>query len=164
MNLYLRQWTAVALACLLMAITVFPAAAQSNCRTALGRIAKTEALRAIERNRETACSGFRLGPAAIDKTRALELTDFEFCESGPVVTARLSVRVECATSDRAVFRQRVSDTLSAQASANLDSCTVSEARVWASGFLTQVALDWANANQRLADAVARAIRPYCVPQ
>lgn len=64
------------------------------------------------------------GELAIDKTKNLSLKQFELCEDGPVVTARIIVHIECATSDAAVFRTSVADTLAATASANLDSCTV----------------------------------------
>ena len=135
--------------------------AQQNCDTGLGRIAKAATLRAISQNQKTACSGFKQGQIAIDKTRALELTAFALCESGPVVTARIAVRIACATSDSALIQTSATDTLSAQASANLDTCTVSDAQVSANGFLTKVGLNFANANQRLKAAAEREIKPYC---
>ena len=135
--------------------------APPNCNTAFGRIAKVAAERAVQDNRQTACKGFKQGDLAIDKTRALELKAFELCENGAVVTARINVRVKCATSDSALIRTSVADTLSAQVSANLETCTVSDALVLASGFLTNVGLDWANANHKLKEAAEREIKPYC---
>ena len=135
--------------------------AQPICNTALSRIAKAALLRAIEQNRHTACSSVEQGQIAIDKTRVLRLEDFQLCEDGAVVSAKLSVHIECATSDSAVIKTSAEDTLSAEASADLDKCTVYGVRAWASGFLANVGLNWIDANRKLKVAAEKEIRPYC---
>lgn len=142
-------------------VVAYDTSAAPNCGTALGRIARVATERAVLENQQTACKGFKRGALAIDKTKALELKKFELCENGAVVTARIDVRVECATSDAALIRTSATDTLSAQASANLETCTVSDTRVSASGFLANVGLDWANADRKLKEAAEREIKPYC---
>jgi hypothetical protein len=132
-----------------------------NCNTALGRFARAAAERAVIENRQTACKGFRHGSFAIDKTRALELRAFSLCENGAVVTVRIDVRIECATSDAAFIRTSVDDTLSAHVSANLETCKVFGEQVSGNGFLTNVGLDWANVAQDLKEAAEREIKPYC---
>lgn len=157
-------YTALKLFCIALlshAILIPSASAQKSCSTALGRIARAAAERAVANNMQTACKGFKQGRFAIDKTKSLELKTFELCENGAVVTAQLSVRIECATSDAAVISVSAEDTLSARASANLDTCRVSEARVWSNGFLANVGLDWANADRKLKEAAEREIKQYC---
>ncbi|MFT3800809.1 MAG: hypothetical protein QM766_06265 [Burkholderiaceae bacterium] len=151
------------LAFLLLLVSALPstAEAQPNCNTALSRIAKTALLRAIDQNRQTACSNFKQGQIAIDKTRVLRLEDFQLCEDGAVVSAKLSVHIECATSDSAVIKTSAQDTLSAEAFADLDKCTVSGARAWGNGFLTNVGLNWIDANRKLKEAAEKEIHPYC---
>ena len=153
----------IALALLLsFASAWFSAAhAEPNCNTALSRIAKAAVLRAIDQNKHTACSGFKQGQLAIDETRTLRLDSFQLCEDGAVVSAKLSVLIECATSSNAFIKTSVGDTLSAEASADLDKCTVSGARAWGSGFLTNVGLNWSDVDRKLKEAAEKEIQPYC---
>jgi len=149
-----------------VAISWIPSAqAEENCNTALSRLAKTAAESAVKENKETACSGFKLKdspiPIAIDKTKVLELVDFKLCEDGAVVKAHIKVNIECATSDNAMIKASQSDTLSAQASANLDSCTVSDSQIQASSDLTKVGLNLLDANQKFKEAAEREIRKFC---
>lgn len=137
------------------------AGAEPNCNTALSRIAKAAVLRAIDENKNTACSSFKQDQIAIDKTRNLTLNDFQLCEDGAVVSTKLSVQIECATSDSAVIKTSARDTLSAQVTADLDKCTVSDAHAWGSGFLTNVGLTWINVDRKLKEAAEKEIRPYC---
>ena len=127
----------------------------------MSRIAKAALVRAIDDNKGTACSGFKQGQIAIDKTRDLRLESFMLCEDGAVVSAKLAVRIECATSDSALIKTSAADTLSAEASADLDKCTVSEARAWGGGFVTNVGLNWIEANRKLKEAAEKEIRAYC---
>lgn len=140
------------------------AGAADSCNTALSRVARAEAMRAIEANRQTVCEGLRSGEARVDKTEALELQHISLCENGPVVKASIVIRVACRTSPRAVFQVHVSEKLRADAVANLDTCAVTNARASASGFLVDALLKWGNADQKLSEEVARAIRPYCANQ
>ena len=148
----------------LVAMSRIPSAlGKENCDTVLSRVAKAAAEKAINENRETACSGIKKGPLGIDKTKALELKGFQLCEKDAVVTAHIEVRIECATSDNAVIRTSVSDKLSAKASADLDSCTVSEdTQIRANGDFTRFGLNLSNANQKFKEAVKKEIQPYCI--
>lgn len=135
--------------------------AQPNCNTALSRIARAAADQAVVENQDKACAGFKKDQFAIDKTKSLKLESFKVCEAGPVVTAEVSVHIECATSDAAFIKTQVADTLFATVTANLDNCVVSNVRVWANGFLTTVGLSFTNASQKLNDAAVKEIKPYC---
>ena len=157
-----RLGSLIALLLSLASAWLSAAEAEPNCNTALSRVAKAALLRAIDENKHTACSGFKHGQIAIDKTRVLQLKDFQLCEDGAVVSAKLSVHIECATSDSAVITTSVQDTLSAKASADLDKCTVSDVRAWGSDFLTKVGLNWIDANRKLTEAAEKEIRLYCI--
>jgi len=156
-----RLGSRIALLLSLASAWLSAAKAEPNCNTALSRMAKAALLRAIDENKHTACSGFKRGKIAIDKTRVLQLKGFQLCEDGAVVSAELSMHIECATSDSAVITTSAQDTLSAKASADLDKCTVSDVRAWGSGFLTNAGLNWIDANRKLMEAVGKEIRPYC---
>lgn len=138
-----------------------PLAAAENCNTALSRLARAEVVRAIEQHRHTACEELNGGAIGLDKTKALELKDLKVCEDGPVVTASIAIRIECATSPSAVWRTSQGDTLSAAATANLDTCKVSNVKVSAAGFLADQVLQQTGASARLKDEAEKAIKKFC---
>jgi hypothetical protein len=120
-----------------LALLCEPAIAQAeeNCNTALARIAKKAAEKAIADHRDNACAGLKKGPFGIDKTKALELRKFSLCETGPVVAASITVHVWCATSDKAVFPADLADDVTATASANLDTCRVLDVDISSTTFI-----------------------------
>jgi hypothetical protein len=132
-----------------------------NCDTALSRIAKANAVKAIDQYRDTACSGLKQGLIVIDKTRELKLTSFELCEIGSVVEAAISIQVRCATSDAALIKVEVGDTASAKAAADLDTCKVLSASASAQNLVSQTGLSLAGVDEKLKDAIAKIIQPYC---
>lgn len=153
-----RLWPAMAVA---LFVGVGPAVGQENCNTALTRLARGAAEKAIRENGNDACSGLKHGPLAIDKTKALELREFRLCEEGPIVRASVAVYIKCATSDAAFVRTSLDETMSAIATANLDTCKVTDARVSAAGDLARAGLIGAGAANKMRDEIEKAIKPYC---
>jgi hypothetical protein len=98
-----------------------PASAQTqeNCNTALTRIARKAAEKAVADHRDDACAGLKKGPFGIDKTKALELRAFSLCETGPIVAATITVHVRCATSDQALISADLEDDVTASASSRI---------------------------------------------
>lgn len=133
---------------------------QPNCST-LSRVAKTVIVKAVSDNRDKACAGLKKGPIGIDKTKKLELSNFKLCEDGPIVSAEISADIECGTSDAAFIYISVADTLTATASADLDSCRVLDTNVWAKGDLTNAGIKIADLNAKLKEAAEKEIKPYC---
>jgi hypothetical protein len=158
-------WSAVAAtaAFLISSVLIFDSSAQParTCNTALSRIAKAAVLKAIDQNRDTACSGIKQGPLGIDKTKELNLAGFELCEIGSVVEAAISVKIKCATSDAALIKVEIEDTASAMASADLDTCKVLSASASAENLVSKAGLDLAGVDEKLKDAIAKVIQPYC---
>ncbi|MDA9406504.1 hypothetical protein XH98_34165 [Bradyrhizobium sp. CCBAU 51745] len=140
-----------------------PATAQTeeNCNTALTRIAKKAAEKAVADHRDDACAGLKKGPFGIDKTKALELRSFSLCETGPVVAATITVHVRCATSDQALISADLEDDLTASVSANRDTCEALDADVSAGKFENQTGIQIANLKDKLRDAAAKQIKVYC---
>ena len=99
------------------------ASGQPNCNTALSRLAKAAAQKAITAHENTACSGLKNGAVRIDKTKRLEMLDVRVCEDGSVVSANISVRVRCATSDAAFVKVEIEEIASALASADRNLCS-----------------------------------------
>jgi hypothetical protein len=149
----LAIWALVAMPCI--------AVSQENCNTALSRIARREADKAIATHLGDACSGLKSGSIAVDKTKLLELRSFRLCENGPLVTASVTVRVKCGTSDQALIRLEIEDDLTATASANLDTCQVLDARISAGGSVAEAGLRAAGLSKKLHDAAQNEIKPYC---
>src|SRR5262245_52333399 len=89
------------LACALLADAT-EALSEENCNSALSRLARGAAEKAIREHQNNACSGLKQGIFGVDKTKALLLREFRLCEDGPMVRATLTVYVECATSDAAL--------------------------------------------------------------
>jgi hypothetical protein len=135
--------------------------AQENCNTALTRIAKKAAEKAIADHRDNACAGLKKGPFGIDKTRALELRKFSLCETGPVVVASITVHVWYATSDRAVLKADLEDDITATASANLDTCQVLNTDVSSKTFIVETGIRVAELEKKLRDAAEKEIKDYC---
>ncbi len=146
-----------------MFLDVAVALGQPNCNTALSRLARGAAEKAIRENQTKACSGLKQGPIAIDKTKDLELKAFELCEDGPIIRASAAVFIRCATSDAAVIRASASETVKAVAVANLDTCKVTEASVSANGDLAQAVLKLVGADKNMRSEIEKAIKPYCKP-
>ncbi|MFA5947903.1 MAG: hypothetical protein WC806_02945 [Candidatus Gracilibacteria bacterium] len=134
---------------------------EPNCNTALGRVAKTLVTRAVSDNKDRACAGLKKGPIGIDRTKKLGLSDFKLCEDGPIVSAEVSADIECGTSDAAFIRVSVEDTLTATASADLDSCRVLDTKVSAKGELANVGIKIADLSAKLKEAAEKEIKPYC---
>jgi hypothetical protein len=137
------------------------AVGQDNCNTALTRIARKVAERAVIDHHDNACAGLKKGPFGIDKTKVLELEKFSLCETGPIVAASITVHVKCATSDQAVFKDDVEDDLTATASANLDTCQVLDADVTSEKFLVETGIKVADLKRQLREAAEREIKDYC---
>jgi hypothetical protein len=134
---------------------------QENCNTALTRIAKKAAEKAIADHLDDACAGLKKGPFAIDKTEALELLKFSLCETGPVVAASITVHIKCATSDQAVLRTDLEDDVTATASANLDTCQVLDADVSSDKFIVETGIEVADLKAKLRKGAEREIDAYC---
>lgn len=147
------------------AILSFTAAAEAerNCDTALSRISKVAAQKAITDHQGDACDGLKQGAIGVDKTKKLELREFEVCEDGPVVTAQVTVDIKCGTSDAAVLPINVEDSVTASVSANLDTCVVENANVEAKGAIAQLGISLADLNSKLKEATEKEIKPYCKP-
>ena len=136
------------------ALSAQPSVAQTqeNCNTALTRIAKREAEKAVADHRDDACAGLKNGPFGIDKTKALELRKFSLCENGPIVSAAITAHVWCATSDKALIAADLEDDVTATASANLDTCQVLDADVSAGKFASQAGIQIADLKTKLREA------------
>jgi hypothetical protein len=139
------------------------AEAVSNCDTALSRISKVAAQTAIKDHQDNACDGLKQGGIGVDKTKKLELRRLEVCEDGPVVSARVTVDVKCGTSDAAIVKINIEETVTASVSANLDTCMVANANVEAKGFVAQLGISVADLNSKLKAATEKEIKPYCKP-
>jgi hypothetical protein len=157
-----KRWPRI-LTIIVVVLLGAPATAQTqeNCNTALTRIAKKAAEKAVADHRDDACAGLKKGPFCIDKTKALELRSFSLCETGPVVAATITVHVRCATSDQALISADLEDDVTASASANLDTCKMLDADVSAGKFANQTGIQIANLKDKLRDAAAKQIRDYC---
>jgi hypothetical protein len=134
---------------------------EENCNTALSRLAKKAAEKAVADHSDNACAGLKKGPLGIDKTKALELRNFSLCETGPVVAASITVHVKCATSDQAVFKAEVEDDATATVSANLDTCQVLDADVSSNKFVVETGIQLADLQTKLREAAEKEIKAYC---
>lgn len=148
---------------LAIAVIAWPASAQTqqNCNTALTRIAKKAAEKAIVDHSNDACSGLKKGPFGIDKTKALELREFSLCEAGPIVSASITAYAKCATSDKAVFSAEAEGDVTATASANLDTCQVLDVDVSSTAFVVETGIKVADLKQKLREAAEKQIKEYC---
>ena len=135
--------------------------AEENCNTALTRIARKEAEKAIAQHQGDACSGLKKGPIGYDDTKELELRGFKLCENGPVVSASITVHVKCATGGGAFIHDSIEDNLTANASANLDTCQMMDANVSGGSTLVQLGLSLGNVSNKLREAGRKEIAPYC---
>ena len=134
---------------------------QENCNTALTRIAKKAAAKAIADHHDDACAGLKKGPFGIDKTETLELLRFSLCETGPVVAASITVHIKCATSDQAVLKTGLEDDVTATASANLDTCQVLDTDVSSKKFIVETGIEIAGLQMKLREAAESEIKAYC---
>lgn len=134
---------------------------QENCNTALTRIAKKAAEKAITDHHDDACAGLKKGPFGVDKTKALELLRFSLCETGPVVTGSITVHIKCTTSDQAVLSTDLEDDITAAASANLDTCQVLDADVSSNKFFVETGIEVADLQTKLREAAKSEIEAYC---
>jgi hypothetical protein len=135
---------------------------EPSCNTALGHVAKAFAEKAVSDNKDKACSGLKKGPIGIDKTTKLELTKFKLCEDGPVVSAEIAVDIRCSTSSAATFPTSLpEETITATASADLDSCRILEADVSAPGALVEAGIEIADLKTKLKEAAEKEIKRYC---
>jgi hypothetical protein len=133
---------------------------QENCNTALTRIARKAADKAIGDHQDNACTGLKKGPIAIDKTEALELLEFSLCENGPVVAASITVHIKCATSDQAVFQTDLEDKLTASVTANLDTCQVLDADISSEKPIGEAGIEVADLRTKLREAAEKEIKAY----
>jgi len=134
---------------------------QENCNTALTRIAKKAAEKAISDHRNDACAGLKKGPLGIDKTKGLELREFSLCETGPVVKASASVYIWCATSDQAFISADLSGDVAATASANLDTCQVLDADVSSTASIVDAGIQLADLKKKMREGLEKQIKDYC---
>jgi hypothetical protein len=134
---------------------------QENCNTALTKIAKKAAQKAIADHRDDACAGLKKGPLGIDKTKALELREFSLCETGPVVRASVSVHIWCATSDKAFISADLSGDVAATASANLDTCQVLDADVSSTASIVEAGIQLADLKKKMREGLEKQIKDYC---
>jgi len=156
------RFAATALPLIALALLSVPAFGQTqSCDTALSRIAKKAADKAISERRDNACSGLKKGPFGIDKTKALQLKSFSVCESGPVVTASALVHIHCATSDQAMLSASVEDDVTIDVSANLDTCQILSADVSAAKLPGEAGIGLADVRNKLREGAAKAIKDYC---
>ncbi len=159
----LHRWVSLSLyAFSLIAILPFAAEAQTrDCDTALSRIARKAAEKALQEHRGDVCSGLRLGPIGIDKTKALELRAFELCERGPLVSASITVFAKCSTSEEAIIQTQFGDQVNAKADANLDTCQVLTAQLNGGKFVTEAVIKAGELERKAKEVLEREIRPYC---
>lgn len=156
------RWPALwAIAALTLSGSSASAQTQENCNTALTRIARRAAEKAVTDHREDACAGLKKGPLSIDKTKALELRAFSLCETGAVIAATIALHVWCATSDKALISADLEDDVTASASANLDTCQILDADVSAGKFASQTGIQIANLKDKLREAAGKQIKDYC---
>lgn len=134
---------------------------QQNCNTALTKIAKKAAEKAIADHRDNACAGLKKGPIGIDKTKALELREFSLCETGPVVRASVSVHIWCATSDKAFISAELSGEVAATASANLDTCQVLDADVSSTASIVEAGIQLSDLKKKMREGIEKQIKDYC---
>jgi hypothetical protein len=129
-----------------IALIACPASAQTqqNCNTALTRIAKKAAEKAVVDHHDDACSDLKKGPFGIDKTKALELRAFSLCEAGLIVSASITAYAKCATSDEAMFPAEAEGDVTATASANLDTCQVLDVDVSSTAFVVETGIQVAD--------------------
>jgi hypothetical protein len=120
--------------------SIVPVEAQQNCETALARAARKAADQAKAERAQTLCRGLSWGLIAYDKTRKVELKSLSVCEAGDVVTASATVELECGTSDKAVIRDSLSDTVTVTLNASLKACTVEVVQLRADKLFGKVAL------------------------
>lgn len=150
------------LACIVMLpalfITTDPVMSQENCDTPLGRIARKEADKAIERYKSEACAGLKWGGIGIDKTKKLELIEFRLCENGFEVNTSLKVRVECASGG--AIPASIEDDLTAAAKADLNTCQVN-ADIQGGKNVVKAGLALAGARDKLRSEAHKQIVPYC---
>ena len=139
-----------------------PAEAQTqDCDTALSRIARKAAEKAVQEYRGEVCSGLKLGPIGIDRTKALELQSFQLCEKGPLVSASVTVFAKCGTSEGAILQMQLGDQVKAKAEANLDTCQVLNAKLNGGKFVTEAVIEVADLEKKAKEVLEREIKPYC---
>lgn len=139
--------------------------AQENCNTALTRIGRKAAEKAIIDHQHDACSGLKfkvLGTTiGIDKTKKLQLVNYKLCENRPIVNGTITVRVQCATSDDALRPTSKEDDLTAVASANLDTCQILQANITGGSNITQFGLDLGNVDKKFREEAQKKIAQFC---
>jgi hypothetical protein len=138
--------------------TAYPAMSQQNCDTPLGRIARREVDKAIERYKSEACAGLKWGGMGIDKTKKFELIEFRLCESGFLVNASLKVRLQCASGG--VIPASIEDVLTATAKADLNACHV-DADIEGGRNIVKAGLALSGARDKLRVDSQKQIVPYC---
>lgn len=138
-----------------------PAAGAENCDTILSRIARRAAEKAVADHRDDACSGAKLGPLAIDRTKELDLRSVRVCEDGLRVTAAAVVHIKCGTSDAAFIRKDIADDITVAAAADFDTCQISDATITAGSAVVRFLLSAARASQHLREKLEKEIKPYC---
>lgn len=141
-----------------------PANAEDSCNTALGRIGRKATDKAIVEHQNDACSGLKttvLGVTlGLDDTKQLELRNYKLCEAGPIVTATLTVHVQCSTGSKAAVPVSISDDLTTTASANLDTCQILDLKVTGGKEIVQAGLDLGKVSEKLRDGAQNQISPY----
>lgn len=139
-------------------ITTYPVMSQESCDTPLGRIARKEADKAIERYKNEACAGLKWGGIGIDKTKKLELIEFRLCETGFLVNTSLKVRVQCASGGD--IPASIEDDLTATAKADLNACQA-DADIQGGKNIVKAGLALAGARDKLRAEAQKQIAPYC---
>ena len=150
-----------ALSVLLLFNHLAPAAAAELCDTALSRIGRRALDDAIAKHRDNACAGLKLGPAGLDKTKALSVTSCQLCEHGPAIRGAVTVHIECTTSDQALVKLSVRDDLKAVASANLDTCEIGDVSVAAGTEAGRALLALLDVKKALRQGAKKEIKAFC---
>lgn len=128
-------------------IASLPAAAQENCNTPLGRIAKVELDKAVAQHQGDACAGLKRGDIGIDKTKKLELLGFSLCETGLTVTTSIKIRAQCASGGFVPLT--IEDDLTTVMSADLATCSV-DADIQGGNRIVQLGLALGNVKKNFA--------------
>ena len=155
------HWSLPLLTALILTAFSSSSYSQKNCDTVFSRVARVALQNAVAAKRDNACTGLKEGAISVDKTKRLELTRIEVCEDAAIVSAAVDLAIKCGTSDAAVLKVNLEDTIHAAITADLNSCSITNSQVSAGTFLATLGIEVANLSAKLKEAAATQIKPYC---
>ena len=151
----------ITLSLFILGFALLPKVAKADCNTFLSRVAKKEANKFMNSKGHAICSGLKKGPIGIDKTREFKLRKLEVCEDGDIASAEAEVYIKCATSNSAVIKASVADTISAKVVANLKLCRIEETKIRAQSFFGKLGIVAADLEAKLKAEALKGIKEYC---